>query len=346
MNSLVSTKSTYQRIVLVSRPYGFPGSENFRLETLLQPAGESLLDDEVLVKNHYLSLDPYMRGRMSAAKSYAQPQALNETMLGATAGVVVASKYAGLRQGDYVTGHLGWAEMGVTKGNLLRRVDAEKIPLTAHLGVLGMPGVTAWYGVNVILDAQPGQTLLVSAGGGAVGSVVGQLAKLKGCRVIGIAGGAEKCRYACEQHGFDACIDYKQMGSDKDFVLALSAAAPEGIDLLFENVGSTGFDASLACLNPHAKIALCGMVAGYNAPAQPLKNVGKLLTMRASLQGFIITEHMEIWPRAISELTALLLNKKLTYRESISSGLSSAPDAFIGMLSGQNLGKQLVQLLK
>jgi len=344
MNLTQSANPTYQRIVLASRPYGKPTTGNFQLETLPQPSVDSLGDDEVLVYNQYLSLDPYMRGRMSSAKSYAQPQALNETMLGATAGVVVASKYSGLNAGDYVIGHLGWAEMGVAKGSQLRRIDSDKIPLSAYLGVLGMPGVTAWYGVNVILNARPGQTLVVSAAAGAVGSVVGQLAKLKGCRVVGIAGGAEKCAYVCEQLGFDACIDYKQAESEKKLAVALSAFAPQGIDLLFENVGSKVFDASLACLNPYAKIALCGMVAGYSGPAEPLKNVGKLLTMRASLQGFIITEHMEIWPEAISELTELVMNKKLTYRETISTGLSSAPEAFIGMLNGQNLGKQLVQL--
>jgi len=340
-------KSTYQRIVLVSRPKGMPTEENFELQTLPQPSPDSLGEDEVLVSNHYLSLDPYMRGRMSALKSYAPSQLLNETMIGATAGEVVASNYAGLKKGDTVTGHLGWAEMGVINGQQLRRIDTENIPLSAHLGILGMPGVTAWYGVNVILNAQPGQTLLVSAAGGAVGSVVGQLAKLKGCRVVGIAGGAEKCRHAIEHQGFDACIDYKQMGSkdlDKEFVLALSQAAPEGIDLLFENVGSSGFDAALACLNPHAKIALCGMVAGYNSRAEPLKNAGKLLTMRATLQGFIITEQLDSWPQAIAELTELVINKKLACRETVAAGLAAAPGAFIGMLNGQNLGKQLVRL--
>jgi NADPH-dependent curcumin reductase CurA len=207
-----------------------------------------------------------------------------------------------------------------------------------------MPGVTAWYGVNVLLDAQPGQTLVVSAASGAVGAVVGHLAKLKGCRVVGIAGGEKKCSYVQKELGFDACVDYKQALDDKALQGMLAAVVPEGIDLLFENVGSSVFDASLLHLNPHAKIALCGMIAGYNGAAAPLKNINKLLTMRATLQGFIVTEHKEIWPQAVAELTDLLLAGRLQYRETISQGLASAPQALIDLLNGQNFGKQLVKL--
>jgi len=335
---------TYQRIVLAARPRGRVSQDNFRLEILDTPTEASLQLDAVLVKNQFLSLDPYMRGRMSLAKSYAEPQAIDQTMIGATAGVVVASKHAEFGVGDFVVGRLGWSEMGVVNGGLLSRVDAAKLPLSAYLGVLGMPGVTAWYGVNRILQAKAGQTLVVSAAAGAVGSAVGQLAKLKGCYVVGIAGGEQKCRYVVDQLGFDACVDYKLGQTDGDLLSRLAEATPNGIDLLFENVGSTVFDASLACLNPFAKIALCGMMAGYNSAAQPLKNVNKLLTMRATLQGFIVTEHMEVWPQAISELSDLVASGQLKYHETIASGLASAPDAFIGLLNGQNLGKQLVQL--
>lgn len=339
--------TTYQRIVLATRPKGKVEPANFRLETLAQPTLASLKDDEVLVKNQYLSLDPYMRGRMSTAKSYADPQALDETMIGATVGTVVASKHTGFKVGDNVVGMLGWTEMGVAHGRELRHVDAT-LPLSTYLGVAGMPGVTAWYGVNKILEAKAGQTLVVSAASGAVGSVVGQLAKLKGCRVVGIAGGEKKCRYVIERLGFDACVDYQQAQTEKELLTSLQAslqeAAPDGIDLLFENVGSTIFDASLACLNPHAKIALCGMIAGYNGVAPPLQNTSKLLTMRASLQGFIVTEHMEIWPQALQELAGLVASGKLQYHETIAQGLAAAPEAFIGLLSGQNLGKQLVKL--
>ena len=306
---------------------------------------EALTDNEVLVRNHILSLDPYMRGRMALANSYATPQALDETMLGATAGVVVASKSDKFKAGDYVTGLLGWTELRVVHSDMLERVEIDRIPLAAHLGVLGMPGVTAWYGVNVVLSAQPGQTLVVSAASGAVGGVVGQLAKLRGCRVVGIAGGAQKCTYVRDHLGFDACVDYKSASNDKELRTILSLAVPEGIDLLFENVGSSIFDASLYHLNPRAKIALCGMIAGYNGAAEPLKNINKLLTMRATLQGFIVTEHKEVWPQAVKELTGLLLAGKLQYRETFSRGLSSAPQALIDLLDGKNFGKQLVQLI-
>lgn len=335
---------SYQHIVLASRPKGQVIAENFRIETQIGLSASNLSNGEVLVKNQFLSLDPYMRGRMSLAKSYAPPQALNEPMLGATAGVVIASKHANFRVGDSVVGHLGWSEIGRAAGREFRKVDASIIPLSAYLGVLGMPGVTAWYGVNMILQAQAGKTLVISAASGAVGSIVGQLAKLIGCRVVGIAGGAQKCAYVVDHLGFDACVDYKECVDDAALLAALTAVTPHGIDFLFENVGSHIFDASLALLNPFARIALCGMIAGYSGTAQPLKHSNKLLTMRANLQGFIITEHMDIWPRALTELTALVSTQRLKYRETISHGLASAPAAFIGLLAGKNFGKQIVQL--
>ncbi len=337
-----SISTTYQHIVLASRPSGQIVAENFALRTVSTP--NQLLSNQVLVKNHFLSLDPYMRGRMSAAKSYAPAQPLNQTMLGATAGMVLVSNHPLFEAGDFVIGQLGWTEMSVTEGHLLKKVNVQKIALSAYLGVLGMPGVTAWYGINVILKAKPGQTLVVSAASGAVGSVVGQLAKLKGCRVVGIAGGEQKCAYVRDALGFDACLDYKQAESAKELERRVAELVPEGIDLLFENVGSTVFDASLAALNPHARIALCGMIAGYNGNAQPLRHANKLLTMRATLQGFIVTEQMEIWDQAINELTELQQNNKLQYRETVAIGLRAAPDALIGLLSGKNFGKQLVKL--
>ena len=307
------------------------------------PSAHSLAAGEVLVRNRYLSLDPYMRGRMSAAKSYAAPQPLDQTMIGATAGVVIASNYPDLQPGDHVTGLLGWAEVGVAPGTALLKVDATALPLSTYLGAVGMPGVTAWYGVNRILNAQTGQTLVVSAAAGAVGSVVGQLARFKGCRVVGIAGGARKCQYLTDQLGFDAAVDYKQAQSDQELMSDLRAKTPDGIDLLFENVGAAVLDASLANLNPYARIALCGMVAGYNGAAQPLHHVGKLLTMRASLQGLIITEHMQVWPQALAELAQLVQSGQLSCHETIAQGLPAAPQAFMDMLAGQNLGKQLIQ---
>ncbi len=335
-------QATYQRIVLASRPRGSVTADNFRLETVSTP---TLLEpQQVLVRNQFLSLDPYMRGRMSLVKSYAQPQELNDTMIGATAGVVVQSSHADFNPGDSVTGMLGWSEMGVAPGEQLRKVDARQIPLSAYLGIVGMPGVTAWYGVNQILQAKAGQTLVVSAASGAVGSVVGQLARLLGCRVVGIAGGEQKCRYVVEQLGFDACVDYKKYATPEELLAALTAATPAGIDLLFENVGGNVLDASLAQLNAFARIALCGMISGYNGQPQPLKNTNRLLTMRVMLQGFIVTEHPDIWPQALSELAALVAGKQVIYHETIADGLAAAPAAFMGLLSGQNLGKQLVKL--
>lgn len=339
-----SMNESFQRIVLASRPRGLIIPDNFRLESCPQPQPDTLQAGEVLVKNRFLSLDPYMRGRMSTAKSYATPQALDAVMLGETAGSVIASRYPGLQPGDSVTGQLGWTEIGVCQGDRLRKVDAQRIPLSAYLGVAGMPGVTAWYGVNQILNARAGQTLVVSAASGAVGSVVGQLAKQRGCRVVGIAGGERKVNYVVEQLGFDACIDYQRADDDKALIAALAEATPDGIDLVFENVGGRILDASLANLNAHASIALCGMIAGYSGQPQALQYVGKLLTMRVRLQGFIITEHPEVWPEALEQLSDLVAAGGLVYSETIADGLAAAPQALIGLLQGKNLGKQLVRL--
>jgi NADPH-dependent curcumin reductase CurA len=329
--------ATYQRIVLASRPRGAVLPENFRLEQAETPA---LGAGQVLVRNHFLSLDPYMRGRMSEAKSYAAPQALDETMIGGTAGVVLESNDPRFAVGDSVVGSLGWAEMGVADGAMLRKVDTSKIALSAYLGVLGMPGMTAWYGVNKIMRPLKGETVLVSAASGAVGSAVGQLAKLAGCRAVGIAGGPEKCAYVVEQLGFDACIDYKAGNLKAD----LAAATPDGIDTLFENVGGAGFDAALPLMNPFGRIALCGLIAGYNGDDLAVRNMRFILTSRLSMRGFIVTEHMDLWPQGLAELGTLVGDGKLQYRESVAEGLAAAPAAFIGLLKGLNFGKQIVKL--
>lgn len=329
---------TYQRIVLASRPRGEVVPENFRLETLEVPA---IGDGQVLVRNHYLSLDPYMRGRMSEAKSYAAPQPLNETMIGGTVGEVIASNNPKFAVGDCVAGMFGWSEIGVSDGALLRKVDARVIPLSAYLGAVGMPGMTAWYGFNQILQARPGETVVVSSASGAVGSVVGQLAKLKGCRAVGIAGGGEKCDYVVNTLGFDACIDYKAGNLAGD----LAAATPDGIDGIFENVGGAVFDAALGRTNAFARVALCGMIAGYNGEDIPLRNARMLLTNRVSLRGFIVTEHMDLWPQGLAELGGLVATGKLQFRESVADGLAQAPGALIGLLKGKNFGKQLVKMI-
>lgn len=329
--------TAFQRIVLASRPRGQVVPDNFRLETATVPA---LRAGEVLVRNHFLSLDPYMRGRMSDAKSYASAQAIDDTMIGGTAGVVVESQHERFAPGDHVVGMLGWAEMGVADGAMLRKVKADQIPLSAYLGVLGMPGMTAWYGMNQIMRPKAGETVLVSAASGAVGSAVGQLAKLRGCRAVGIAGGPEKCAYVVNELGFDACVDYKAGNLKAD----LAAAAPDGIDALFENVGGEGFDTALPLMNAFGRIALCGLIAGYNGDDLAVRNLRFLLTSRLTLQGFIVTEHMDLWPQGLGELATLVAEGKLKYRETVAQGLAAAPEAFIGLLSGRNFGKQLVRL--
>ena len=330
--------STYQRIVLASRPQGEVTTDNFRLETVAMPA---IADGQLLVRNHYLSLDPYMRMRMVDAKSYAAPQPLDETMIGGTAGEVIESKHPKFKAGDKVVGMFGWSEIGVSDGTLLKKVPDGPVPLSAYLGAVGMPGMTAWYGLNQIIQPKAGQTIAVSAASGAVGSVVGQLAKLKGCRVVGIAGGKQKCDYVVKELGFDACIDYKGGNLFKD----VKAAAPDGIDGLFENVGGVVMDATLARMNPFGRIALCGLISGYDGNPMPIHNLHAVLSMRLMMQGFIVSEHMEFWPQGLTELGQLVAEGKLKYRETISDGLASAPEAFMGLLRGKNFGKQLVKLV-
>lgn len=330
--------ATYKRLVLASRPKGEVVPANFRLEEVSVPM---LKDGEVLVRNHYLSLDPYMRMRMEDVKSYAAPQAIGETMIGGTVGEVVESKNPKFAVGDKVVGMLGWSEMGIADGSMLRKVDTTHIPQSAYLGAVGMPGMTAWYGLTQIMQPKQGETIVVSAASGAVGSVVGQLAKQRGCRAVGIAGGKEKCEYVVKELGFDACVDYKAGNLIGD----LAAATPNGIDAVFENVGGEIFDACLARMNPFGRIALCGMIAGYDGEPLPINNVRVFLTMRLTMRGFIVSEHMDLWPQGLKELGALVVTGKLKFRESVVQGLESAPEAFIGLLKGKNFGKQLVKLI-
>ena len=330
--------NNYQRIVLAARPQGVVSADNFRLESLPVPA---ISDGQLLVRNHYLSLDPYMRMRMDDAKSYAAPQALDETMIGGTAGEVIESKHPKFKVGDKVVGMFGWSEIGVSDGTMLRKVPDGPVPLSAYLGAVGMPGMTAWYGLTQIIQPKAGQTIAVSAASGAVGSAVGQLAKLRGCRVIGIAGGKQKCDYVVRELGFDACIDYKGGNLFRD----VKAAAPDGIDGLFENVGGVVMDATLARMNPFGRVALCGLISGYDGNPMPIHHLHAVLAMRLMVQGFIVSEHMEFWSHGLAELGQLVAEGKLKYRETTSEGLASAPDAFMGLLRGKNFGKQLVKLV-
>jgi NADPH-dependent curcumin reductase CurA len=333
-----------KQIHLVSRPAGEASTANFRL--VEAPLGEPR-DGQVLVRNHFLSLDPYMRGRMNDAKSYALPQPLNQVMQGGTAGEVVASKHPGYMPGDTVVGFGGWQQYALVDAaapGVLRKVDTSRIALSAYLGAVGMPGVTAWYGLLKICQPKPGQTIVVSAASGAVGSAVGQLAKARGCRAVGFAGGADKCAYVTGELGFDACIDYKAHRDPKSLYQALKEATPDGVDGCFENVGGVVLDVTLARMNAFGRIALCGMISGYDGEPIPLQQPALILQSRLTVEGFIVSEHMELWPEALRELGGLVASGKLKYRETVAQGIEAAPEAFLGLLKGRNFGKQLVKL--
>ncbi|MDP9601143.1 UNVERIFIED_ORG: NADPH-dependent curcumin reductase CurA [Variovorax paradoxus] len=336
---------TNKQIHLDNRPEGEAVASNFKLVTAQTP---ELKDNQVLVRHHYLSLDPYMRGRMNDSKSYAQPQPLGQTMQGGTVGEVVESKHPKYAVGDKVVGFGGWQEYSVVDASqpgALKKVDTTHVPLSHYLGAVGMPGVTAWYGLVKIIAPKAGETMVITAASGAVGSAFGALAKARGCRVVGIAGGAEKCKYVTDELGFDACIDYRLHPDVKSMSAALKEACPNGIDGYFENVGGYIFDAVLLRANAFARVALCGMIAGYDGQPLPLANPALILINRMKIEGFIVSEHMEVWPEALTELGTLVGTGKLKPRESIAQGIESAPEAFLGLLKGRNFGKQLVKLI-
>ena len=335
----------HQRIVLAARPQAEAGLEHFRLETVDTPA---VPEGHVLVKIHYLSLDPYMRMRMNDGKSYAAPVEVGDVMVGGTVGVVMESRHEGYAIGDKVVCGGGWQEVALLDARLpgvIRKVDAMHIPLQAFLGAVGMPGVTAWVGLNHIIGAKAGETIVVDAASGAVGGTVGQLAKAKGCRIVGLAGGADKCAYVVDELGFDACIDYKAHRDFASLAAALDAAAPKGVDGLFENVGGLILDVVLSRMNAFGRVALCGMISGYDGEPMAIHNARLLLTQRLKLQGFIVSEHMPLWPAALKELGGLVATGQLKYRESVAQGIAAAPEAFLGLLKGKNFGKQLVKLV-
>ena len=336
---------TNKQIHLDNRPDGEAVAGNFKLVTAETPA---LKDNQVLVRHHYMSLDPYMRGRMNDSKSYAQPQPLGQVMQGGTVGEVVESKHPKYAVGDKVVGFGGWQEYSVVDASqpgALKKVDTTHVPLSHYLGAVGMPGVTAWYGLVKIIAPKAGETVVITAASGAVGSAFGALAKARGCRVVGIAGGPDKCKYVTDELGFDACIDYRQHPDVKTMSAALKEACPNGIDGYFENVGGYIFDAVLLRTNAFARVALCGMIAGYDGQPLPLANPALILINRLKVEGFIVSEHMEVWPEALAELGALVGSGKLKPRESIAQGIEAAPEAFLGLLKGRNFGKQLVKLI-
>ena len=334
-----------QQILLDNRPTAEAVASNFKLVTVDTPA---LQDGQVLVRHHFLSLDPYMRGRMNGGKNYAQPQPLGEPMIGGTAGEVLESRHPKFAIGDKVVGMGGWQEYSVVDANqpgALRKVDTTHVPLSHYLGAVGMPGVTAWYGLVKIIAPKVGETVVVSAATGAVGSAYAALAKARGCRVVGIAGGPDKCQYAVAELGFDACIDYKLHTTAASLSKAIAEACPAGIDGYFENVGGMVLDAVLPLMNAFGRIAVCGMIAGYDGQPLPLSYPALILTQRLKVQGFIVSEHMEVWPEALNELGTLVGTGKLRPRESVAQGIAAAPEAFLGLLKGKNFGKQLVKLI-
>ena len=325
---------------LASYPIGWVSEQNF---TLVESAAPSPKEGEVLVKNLWLSLDPYMRGRMSRAQSYAKGVEVGDVMTGETAGEVLESKHPRFKSGDKViTGQrMGWQLYGCVKGETLTAVDAARAPLSCYLGCLGMPGLTAYFGMKEIGAPKAGETVVVSAASGAVGSVVGQLAKAGGCRAVGIAGGKAKCDYVVNELGFDACVDYKAGNLQGD----LKAACPKGIDVNFENVGGEIFDTILPMMNTFSRIIVCGMISGYNATTPyEMKNIRSVLVNRIRMQGMIVFDWNQRYAEARSELASMLQQGRLKYRETVADGLENAPRAFIGILKGQNFGKQLVKL--
>ena len=334
-----------QQFLLDNRPVGEASASNFKLVSSETPA---LQEGQVLVRHHFLSLDPYMRGRMNDSKSYTAPQPLGQVMGGGTVGEVVESRSPKFQPGDQVVGMGGWQLYSVVNADepgALRKVDTAQVPLSYYLGAVGMPGVTAWYGLVKVIEPKAGETMVVSAATGAVGSAFAALSKARGCRTVGIAGGPEKCRYAVEELGFDACIDYKLHPDAASLSKALKEACPDGIDGYFENVGGMVLDAVLLRMNAFGRIAVCGMIAGYDGKPLPLTYPALILTNRLKVQGFIVSEHMDIWPQALKELAALVATGKLHPRESIAEGLQAAPEAFLGLLKGKNFGKQLVRLI-
>ncbi len=325
-----------RRVLLASRPRGWVSEADFRLEEapVPQPA-----EGEVLVKNLWLSLDPYMRGRMSDAKSYVKGVDIGEVMVGQTVAEVLESRNAALRPGDKVLTQLGWQLYGVTRE--ATKVDEKRAPLSYYLGILGMPGMTAYFGLKELGQPKPGETVVVSAASGAVGSVVGQLAMLWGCRAVGIAGGQRKCDYVTRELGFDACVDYKAA----NLADALKRACPAGVDVYFDNVGGEVFDILLTQMNLFSRVVVCGLISEYNA-TQPygIGNWRAVLVNRIRLQGMIVFDWRERYGEALKALAGYFAEGKLKYRESVVEGLENAPRGLIALLQGQNFGKQLVKL--
>lgn len=340
-NTAQTTKS--QQIELVSRPEGKPETANFRVRTVeLSPIEEG----QFLVKNHWMSVDPYMRGRMEAGESYVPPFEIDQPLEGGCVGEVVASRNSDFKEGKYVLGNLGWREYWKSDGEGVRIVDPDIAPLQSYLGVLGMPGLTAWAGLNRIAklkERKPNSTVFVSAASGAVGSLVCQLAKAHGCRVVGSAGRPEKIEWLKDKAGIDAVINYKQVDNLTE---ELQSLAPDGIDVYFDNVGAEHLEAAIECMNVFGVCVECGMIATYNAtepPAAP-RNLFKLIAKRIRMEGFLVFDHDDAQDEFIAEMAPLIKDGSIVWEETVTEGLENAPDAFLGLFEGSNLGKSLVRI--
>jgi NADPH-dependent curcumin reductase CurA len=326
-----------RQIVLKSRPEGAPNLDNFEL--VQSPVPEPA-DGEVVMRTRFMSLDPYMRSRMSAAKSYAKPVDVGAPMVAGTVSEITASRHPGFAAGDIVLGYGGWQDYARSNGSGLRKLDPAAAPVTTALGVLGMPGMTAYAGLLEIGHPKPGETVVVAAASGAVGAVVGQMAKIKGCRAIGIAGGPDKCRYVVEELGFDACIDHRAA----DFTRQLEAACPAGIDVYFENVGGAVQQAVWPLLNDFARIPVCGLISQYNLPPMPGPDMASVLRKRLTVRGFIVSDFAAKQADFLRDVGEWIRSGRLKYREDVVEGLENAPAAFLGLLQGKNFGKLLVKV--
>ena len=339
--------STMKRIVLAKRPEGPPSDENFRLEEVdLPEPGEG----EILVKVSHMSLDPYMRGRMDDVKSYAAPVPVGGTMEAGAVGTVLKSNDPKFAEGDTAFGMFGWADHGIAKAKMCRKVDPDAAPVSTSLGVLGMPGFTAWAGMTAYSDMKPGETLVVGAATGPVGSMVGQLAKQAGCRVVGVAGGSDKCKMAVETFGFDACIDHRAQGSAAEMREALAAECPDGIDIYFENVGGPTLGGVLPLMNLNGRIIICGMIAWYSGAqddtaAMPLQRFWRMMLVnRLQVFGLLQTDHVARFGEFLKEVAPKVASGEIKYVEDVAEGLENAPSAFMSMLKGGNRGKQVVKI--
>ncbi|NIZ15331.1 NADP-dependent oxidoreductase [Phaeobacter sp. HF9A] len=333
------------RILLASRPEGAPSLENFRHDSCPMPDPGT---DEVLVKAEYMSLDPYMRGRMSPSESYVPPIEVGAPMQGGAVGEVLRSNHADFAPGDKVYGMFGWASHGCLPGSELQKLAPALQPSSLALGALGMPGFTGWHGLHAYGRPKAGETLVVGAATGPVGSMVGQLAKAAGLRVVGVAGGAEKCALAVESFGFDACLDHRAYAQVDALKAALSEVCPKGIDIYFENLGGKLLEAVLPLMNPMGRIPLCGMIAWYDG--SPVSGLSApdlwraMLVKQLSVTGFIIANHFDQYPAFLEEVGPMLASGKIRFLEDVAEGLENAPAAFLSMLKGGNTGKQLVKL--